>query len=114
VLRSLLAAFFLAISFVPALALAEPSAELAMRAAPDRATQCADKTRRAIDEHAKQHAMSAIVDHVEMPWIWVEIRRMAETRLPSHEQDEFRVVLGPAVVSSGFDTVVGVGVGGHY
>ena len=52
---------------------------------------------------------------VEMPAIWATLRDKAYSRMPTYEQDQgFKVVLAPVVVSSPSDTVPGLGVAGDF
>ena len=57
---------------------------------------------------------------VEMPWIWVQLRRGVYDRMPRYEridrrpENRFSLVLSPVVVSSPQDTVPGVGVEGDF
>ncbi|MBT8492286.1 MAG: hypothetical protein KJO07_04435 [Deltaproteobacteria bacterium] len=53
-------------------------------------------------------------DKIEMPWIWKQLRRSAYRHLPRKRIDRFDATLAPTVVSTGFDTVAGAGVRGHF
>jgi hypothetical protein len=49
-----------------------------------------------------------------MPTIWRRFKRAAEHQLPNHHGQEFKIVVAPAVVSSGRDTVAGLGLVGKF
>lgn len=81
--------------------------------------------RTTLDDHV--HLASSLKRHVvaapgavEMPWIWVQLRRSVYTRLPRYERVDrrldhrFSLVLSPVVVSSPQDTIPGVGVEGGF
>ena len=59
-------------------------------------------------------------DGIEMPWIWVQLRRSVYSQLPRYErvsrraEHRFSLVLSPVVVTSPQDTVPGVGVEGDF
>lgn len=56
-------------------------------------------------------------DEVDLPWVWTQIRTIvsaAEDGLPNHKEKDLLIQVGPAIVSNGFDTVAGLGVGGYF
>ena len=51
---------------------------------------------------------------VEMPWIWRVLREQVHSRLPSHHDKQFSLMLSPVVVTTPSDTIPGVGVAGDF
>lgn len=60
------------------------------------------------------------VQAVEMPWVWVQLRRSVYAKMPRYDrvarrpENRFSLVLSPVVVESPHDTVPGVGVEGGF
>ena len=56
-------------------------------------------------------------DGTVLPWVWTHIRaaiRRGEQNLPHHRRPGFYAVVGPVVVSNGFDRVAGIGAKGFF
>jgi hypothetical protein len=51
---------------------------------------------------------------VEMPAIWTALRTSVYSRMPTHQSDDFKLMLSPVVVSSPSDTIPGLGVSGDF
>ena len=72
-----------------------------------------------LDASLKNH-VAPRVGAVEMPWIWVQLRRSVYARMPRYDrvshrgQNRFSLVLSPVVVESPQDTVPGVGLEGGF